>query len=688
MGIGGLTSYINQTKKCSTNFQLHDTPLVIDANAIVYRLYEQRNCNYCFGGDYAEFAHYVLEFFDELLKCNVTPLVIVDGAMKDKKLKTLYKNFKERIIKASISTPCNEQSVLPPLTKEVFKYIMRKKNIKCVTSLYEAYDDIASIARILNCPVLSNDSDFYIFNVIYIPYDTLKPGIIRSSIGNGFFKNCKMFKSENLLKHFPGEDKKVLPLISVLLRNDYFKTDVFKNFFSTLKVPRELKNKFGNCKQRLKVEALFMWIKNYTLDEAVARILNKIDSEEYQSTLKIIEMVINGYLNPSPEMLGPLGYSPEEIEALKQKIANESYKFDNLSNFDITDEPETHNETYLSCDDDVDNVLSDENTDITVYSSIGDLNKIVPSWFMEKFKNGAIPSYFMDLINRQFFVPEEQMEDCNYPACMNISLKIYKIIFQLLNNGTTNLNILKYITRGKGVDIEIHEMNCENSDNCKEMIPTLQQLINLPLISRKEILINTLGVSDKFIVKFPPLWRMYIIAIKYWLVEADEMFRTKCHLYALIFQIICHVIKKVIAYHSYFEMNLSTMHNKCNSNKDNKFPIKEALTNVKENECIFAERFFISKMRKDRDNFNITIVHAFSLFQSCLRSSMELNALLGYPYPNINVAEFFSGTLIYNLYNDLKNSQLNERVHNIFEKSPSVLQVFIAISTTIEAMLQ
>ena len=693
MGVRGLTSYIEQShRNCLIDFRLQDTLLVIDGNSIIFGLFSACNFSTCFGGDYAEFEYYVCEFFDDMLKCNITPLVIFDGAIEDKKLETLYKRSRRKIIMASKSTPYHEQLILPPLIIEVFDYIMQKMNIKCATSLYEADCHIASIARILNCPVLSNDSDFFIFDVMYIPFHTLKQGICMTLNGNGFFKNCKMFKHEYLLKQFPGINRKILPLFAVLLGNDYVKTDVFKKFFSTLKVLRTIENELEKSKTYLKIEALFLWIKNYTLDEAVARVLNKVDSEKYESTLEIIEIIINGYLTISSEILKPLGYSSDEIDALMQNIASESYKFDNLSIFEMTDEIETYDEIDLDSDKYLDDSFLDEDNNISVQSGVSNLNDIVPSWFIEKYQARHFPSFFMDLINRQFFFTGHQMEDSNYPTCINISLKICRVIFQLLNNGTTNLNTLMYFARGKGTSFVKYEMDCKDFDRCSQ-IPTLHQLIDLPFINRKIILVNTLGVRDVLVAQFPPLWRMYIIAIKYWIVEADKIFTTKYHLYALIFPIIFNVVEKVIACSSYFETNLSKIDNKCNSNRNHNFSdkisVKQALENVKENECIFAKRFFLSKMRTNRDQFDITVVHAFSLFQNCLKFSMQLNALLGHPYPKINVAEFFSGTLIYNLYNDFKNdNDLNQRINDIFKKSPSVLELFISMSTTIEAMLR
>lgn len=131
--------------------------------------------------------------------------------------------------------------------------------------------------------------------------------------------------------------------------------------------------------------------------------------------------------------------------------------------------------------------------------------------------------------------------------------------------------------------------------------------------------------------------------------------------------------------------------------KDNKteFPlvdmsIKTALENVTKSDCSLSKEFFKSQTSVDKkDRFDMTVVHTFSLFQNCLKCIKHLNALLGCPYLAVGVTKlFFSGTLLYNLY-ELKNQKnLNQHICEIFKDSPSLLQLFISVSTKILGMLK
>lgn len=56
-------------------------------------------------------------------------------------------------------------SVLPILTRQVFIEVLNQRKVSLVQSLAEADWDIACLAHQWRCPVLSNDSDFFIFDL-------------------------------------------------------------------------------------------------------------------------------------------------------------------------------------------------------------------------------------------------------------------------------------------------------------------------------------------------------------------------------------------------------------------------------------------------------------------------------------------------------------------------------------------
>ncbi|XP_014215245.1 protein asteroid [Copidosoma floridanum] len=705
MGIPGLMTYMNQHSDVHLQrYSLHDSYLVIDGNSLASQLYTyDTKSNSCFGGDYDKYAYCISNFFDELLRCNITPLVIIDGGSEDKKMNTIYKRTRDKIHAARNLMPSRQtRSVLfPLLLKETFKNILSQKNIKCAQSLFEADDDLASVARLLNCPVLSFDSDFYVFDVMYVPYNTLDNGIVRNPNGNGFMKNCKVYKIDFFLQRFPHMDRTLMPLAATLLGNDYISRSNFKDFFSTLKLPKTSKRKF-NGQQRM-IEATFRWLENQTLDNAVAKVLSKLNPSKREKILEVMEMVINGYLVASPRMLLPLGFSPEFVNNLLQKFPNKSYKFQqDVNNLKVIYEPKADNddETDLSCDEDSGG--SDDKLDIVMPENESNLCKIVPLWFIQEFNAANYPSYFIDMLTRQIYVCPVQIEDYSQPTCINVSLKLIRVIFKLLSSGTTNCNTLEYVTRGKLTSIVRDKLQCDDSIfNCK--FPALSRLREMPLMIRKEILDNTLEVTDQVMNEFPPEWRLYIATIKHWVNEAQPQFGTNCHLYALLFTMLFHVIDKKIGFHrsqSYVDKKFGQQLNALRQSRQNlhyqpatNMYVYQAYSMVNPDDCLLALRFFLSNFSMDQSllmnpkKFHISTVHAFSLFQNCLRHSCHLNALLGYPYPHPNIAELLNSTLLYNLYNCFKQRHdIDVYISNVLQTSPSLLQLFVSMLATVRSM--
>lgn len=127
----------------------------------------------CFGGNYDEYFQICLNFFNLLKKCNVTPFVLLDGGYEERKMRTIKSRLQTRICAVKHVLPMSRKVIIPIFMREVFVDAVRAAGVQVMRCFYEADDELAILARKLNCPVLSYDSDFYIHNVMYIPYVTL-----------------------------------------------------------------------------------------------------------------------------------------------------------------------------------------------------------------------------------------------------------------------------------------------------------------------------------------------------------------------------------------------------------------------------------------------------------------------------------------------------------------------------------
>ena len=93
----------------------------------------------------------------------------MDGALDkdDRKIPTVIGRITEHTKKAVACTPVNQSKnrVFPIFAQEVFIDALRDLDIEIHQSSFEADELIAQLAFARSCPVMSNDSDFYIFDV-------------------------------------------------------------------------------------------------------------------------------------------------------------------------------------------------------------------------------------------------------------------------------------------------------------------------------------------------------------------------------------------------------------------------------------------------------------------------------------------------------------------------------------------
>ena len=695
-----MTTYINNHSDCYLKpYELRDTYLVIDGDNIICQLYiscENGNC--AFGGDYDKYAQCVAGFFDELLLCNVTPLVVIDGSYEKKKLETILDRIKSKVRLASQCHPANQRrtTIFPLMLTTVFIDVMNDKNIRYTQTLFEADNAVAAVAKALDCPVLSYDSDFYIYGIPYIPFKTLEKCVIKSRTGNACMKRCKIYQIEYLLNSFKGLHQSMLPLAAVLIGNDYTNGCTFNNFFRRLKLPNRSQTKQN---KQYCIEAIFSWLGKYTLDEAVVEILSTVPEYKQQKLLNIIETTVDSYTNISGEMtMLQLGFSNEYVGQASVSSAKKSFKSDIGINSFI------HKVKNLKTSKL--NVEQKENGTMNIFrnSELVFNEAIVntmPEWFLNDFSKGKYSGYFISLLVQRLYVCPVQVEDDDCPSSNAISLKILSVIFGLLKSEMDDKTVtLKYVMRNQNTGIACLEL--KGTDTV-----SLSKLREIPLSVRKEILNNTLEVANEPCINdLLPEWMLYVACIKYWLEQRELYKYNKCYVYSLFVSMLFSIIDSKIGKHR-IQSTFQKIHGqaiediKSKKNKNNNKPVysptvtlSEACNEITFDDCLLAVPFFIHHFEVDDrlyskpQSFNRSIVHGFAEFQICLDLGMHLNALLGNPYPQTKVANMFNGTLLYNLYNSLQTNceDIEGFINDVLENSPSVLRLFKTLLFTIKPL--
>ncbi|KAM9088148.1 single-strand DNA endonuclease ASTE1 isoform 3-T5 [Megaptera novaeangliae] len=238
MGIRGLMSFVeDHSNEFFTDLKLRDTKIIIDGYALFHRLCFSSNLELRYGGDYDSFTDVVEKFFDSLSACKICPYVVLDGGcdISDKKLNTLKDRARETIQMAHSLSVGGGGYVCPLLIREVFIQVLIKLRVRFVQCFSEADRDIMTLANHWNCPVLSSDSDFCIFDLKsgFCPLNSFQWRNVNTIKGT---RDCyipaKCFSLDAFCCHFGNMNKVLLPLFAVLCGNDHVNLPIVETFLS------------------------------------------------------------------------------------------------------------------------------------------------------------------------------------------------------------------------------------------------------------------------------------------------------------------------------------------------------------------------------------------------------------------------------------------------------------------------
>ncbi|XP_070297861.1 single-strand DNA endonuclease ASTE1-like [Salvelinus sp. IW2-2015] len=223
MGIQGLASFIKYRGEILTDDHFRHSRLIIDGSSIFHFLYSTSRVDQQHGRDYDDFEDQVCEFFKALRDCSIEPYVVIDGGSDhtDRKFETLRQRVQSKI--NNLSMGLQEDTIIPVLVKQVFKQVLSSLNVPFAQCIFEVDQEIASLAQRWNCPVLSNDSDFNIFDIQagYLPILHFQWQNV--SVQGGSSQNyipCKRYTTTSFCSHF-NINRQLLPVFAAIAGNDY-----------------------------------------------------------------------------------------------------------------------------------------------------------------------------------------------------------------------------------------------------------------------------------------------------------------------------------------------------------------------------------------------------------------------------------------------------------------------------------
>ncbi|KAL7835796.1 hypothetical protein SRHO_G00281430 [Serrasalmus rhombeus] len=323
MGVQRLKSYMEGKNDVLKRRYFRNSKLIIDGSNLYHSLYFRSPLDQVHGGEYESFEKVVSRFFANLTICKIEPYVVLDGGddISDKKFDTLKQRTQDRIKRADALSKGRQGEVLPILVKNVFKQVLRKLKVPLIQCVAEADWEAAALANEWNCPVLSNDSDFFIFDIKggFLPLSDFYWRKVKSmKQSNKKYILASWYSVSNLCSTFNCMNKHLLPIFATILGNDYAHLDktLFPNWTKFSLIPGVNRNIDGllrwlSCHKGPKdaIKALLSMITNPRDSVMVCKVL-KEGLQEYRLTPSYIAQFFKRG-EPQSNLPRPLQSLPE-----------------------------------------------------------------------------------------------------------------------------------------------------------------------------------------------------------------------------------------------------------------------------------------------------------------------------------------------------------------------------------------
>ncbi|XP_068092369.1 single-strand DNA endonuclease ASTE1 [Hyperolius riggenbachi] len=502
MGIQGLMSYVSSNRSFFQDVQMRNSRLIIDGNNLYYKLYFDSGLDLVHGGDYNSFTHILNKFFETLTVCNIQPYVVFDGGcdISNKKLATQKQRLKEKIKMAHSLSTGRGGIVIPLLIRDVCMQALTELNVPFVQCFSEADREIVALANLWNCPVLTFDSDFCIFDLKagYCPHNGFQwKNIGTTKESHECYIPARCFLAQRLCSHFNNMSKSLLPLFAVLTGNDYISLSALETFFSKIHLP--VGNNHGGRKQT-RIEGLFIWLSGFLdVEEAMENVLGYLKLKDRESVRQLLYSAMEEYnlydtVNLEHFFQGGLYVSPTAVQ----------------------------------------------------------LN--LPSWVQVALAKGRLSPLLSDaLVLRRVFL-HAQVEDFRKPSAHCVAQPIRKAMYALLlracqksqtRQHETSLCKQIVVEEYDRLDTTLRKSNLEVGcayEECPKDV-TLQHLPEAPLSTRLELLLRASEVTMAELESVPPAHQLTVVAVCYWIRHADPKVKLY-HCKAVVMEIVYGEIDK------------------------------------------------------------------------------------------------------------------------------------------------
>ena len=647
MGIKGLTTFLDANTQLLTDFKFRNMKVVIDGNNLFHFLNTLYGVDDNYGGDYDHFASATFSFFGTLDQCNVTPIVLFDGPYipSERKIGTSVKRAKERISLAYQLTLGLRGRATPIFCLDVFVSCLDAMSIKHVTCDGEADNEIAALANLYQCPVMTNDSDFFIFDieggVILLDYLNLRIRHDQDVSSSATEKNTSYIKVQiyyhrTLIDTFKL-NADLVALFGTMLGNDKVETKMFEPFFSSEHLPNP-----GSKRNR--ILRLLLWLGEMeTLENALKKILGHYKQRMHQEFQNVI------------------------MESV------DSYRSIGVSHVHVPDD------VFTNC-------VKKEFVSFVGYPP--------PEWFLTEMHRGRMSTLSANTFTSRKVILLAQPEDFSQKSahdCAKLLRRVtYGILlqhdikfhdFHIATNVPCSDNCTSVVTRKNIVVEEIDRDRRSQKRTLIEPVFTLNEKVIPSLIKINDLtdsekiayLCLTFGIKpdNPILSSCPKDLHLYLFSVSYWVSHAEP----KLDLLHLTAVVLC-LLKLCAVDHLASENQAECMEipeeNDANIVYDDSELVHKMVSAGTLHDFIkmncssakivsakgFLDKFKQPKMKAKSKNaavlFDVSVLHAFAQLQCVMQAAQALNDVLGSPLVRIPVADVFCGTFLFHCYRELR----------------------------------
>ncbi|XP_030645427.1 protein asteroid homolog 1 [Chanos chanos] len=621
MGVHGLTSYVEGNRHFFTDLRLRDSRLVIDGCSLYFRLYFSSGLDQQKGGDYDTFADVVRQFFLALSTCKLHPFIVLDGGIDqtEKKFTTLRERAQSKIQEAHALSRGAHGSVLPLLTREVFKQVLSELGIPVVQCVSEADWEIACLANQWGCPVLTNDSDFYIFDLRggYLPFAFFEWSNINGKASERYIP-ARRFTVNRFCSNFNHMNKQLLPLFAVIAGNDYTPAKTTEMFFSRVELfggpPMGRQGGARGRRANPRIEGLLLWLSQFPGPaEAVEEVLEVLGGKQRGSQRKLLSDGMQDYhLSPTSSLALYFSGSQQAL-------------------------------------------LSTQGLPTVLASQ--------PEWLLRGLTCGRLPPLVLDVLVLHRALLICQVENSRLPSTHTTSQSIRQAFYSLLLRGgnqqgvdqsqqgrgrggrgrggqrrgrggphkdRTNSDTFGSYSTPSGVEeYDRHDLTLRRTvveAQLPSTVPLLQlnTLDQLPIPGRRQVLLGVLGVADSVLQGVPVHLCLPVCVTCFWMSAAKPK-PSASLLHALLLGFV------------YGELC------RCRSLPKDPASSCAGVRSV----CTRLARLRVKP--GERRGLDLGVAYSLCQWQSCMWAGLYLNQLLCFPLPEPQCAWVFSGTLLHGL---------------------------------------